>query len=157
MEYVSDVINTRGERFIAEYFSDDGECDVRSLGFYQLTYIYGKFALVLRPQIPPHAFIREKFGLLEGRGHAIMSIYVENKTRDPDSVYTFTKDCPGTWVPARVREPSIGRVREDYLFEVSNVLNAKVPKILKSSIGIDPRAEKFKAALLTAWEVRKSG
>lgn len=157
MEYVSDVINTRGERFIAEYFSVDGEGDVGSPNFYQLTYIYGKFALVLRPQIPPHAFIREKFGLLEGRGHAIMSIYVENKFDDTGSVYTFTKDCPGTWVPARVREPSIGRVREDYLSVVTRALNDKVPKILKSSIGIDPRAKKFKAALLAAWEVRKSG
>lgn len=156
MEYVSDVINIRGERFIAEYFSDDGECDVDSPDFYQLTYIYGKFALVLRPQLPPSVGFQEKFGLLEGRGHAIMSIYAENKTSDPDSVYTFTKDCPGTWVPARVREPSIGRVREDYLFKVSHTLNAKVPTILESSIGSDPAAEKFKDALLTAWEVRRS-
>lgn len=155
MEYVSDVINTRGERFIAEYFSDDGECDVDSPDFYQLTYIYGKFVLVLRPQIPPSVGFQEKFGLLEGRGPAIMSIYVENKTRDPDSVM-FPERYSRLWVPARVREPDIGRVREDYLFEVSHVLNAKVPTILKSSIGSNPAADKFKAALLAAWEVRKS-
>src|SRR5690554_2149011 len=156
MEYEINVINIRGERFIAECFSVDGEGDVDSPDFYQLTYIYGKFALVLIPQLPPSVGIREKFGLLEGRGHAIMSIYVENKFDDTGSVYTFTKDCPGTWVPARVREPSIGRVREDYLSVVTRALNDKVPKILKSSIGIDPRAKKFKAALLAAWEVRKS-
>lgn len=156
MKSVSDVINTRGERFIAEYFSYGGECDVRSLGFDQLTYIYGEFVLVLRPQPLPSADLREKFGLLEGRGHAVVSIYAENKTRDPGSVYTFTKDRPGTWVPARVSEPRMGRVRENYLFEVSHALNDKVPKILESSIGSNPAAEKFKAALLAAWEVRKS-
>lgn len=155
MEYVSDVINIRGERFIAEYFSDDGECDVRSLSFYQLTYIYGEFVLVLRPQPPPSVDICEKFGLLEGRGPAIMSIYVENKFDDTGSVM-FPERCSRLWVPARVREPDIGRVREDYLFAVSYALNDKVPKILESSIGIDPRAEKFKDALLAAWEVRRS-